>query len=242
MRRHKPANTRTFPFAWPWRDVDNSPIPIVSSITKRKFSYLYLIAIWGIILILGFGENSKCGENWQTLLQCEYSFWARNITEAPLVFIRNLFTTSLIHNGFQHIVFVTVVGVFIVMQSYEVRFGTGETLFMFVLGYVVVSVLLGIFYKWGLITWPDSKFFLIAFSRNWTGGSLGLMFLFGGLIYASRRPLILISIPLIFESWNHFINGIKPHITMIHLVSVLFGLVAKAALEHYRSRSLKNEV
>ncbi|MEP1096214.1 MAG: hypothetical protein ABJG78_13955 [Cyclobacteriaceae bacterium] len=241
MDKHSLVNTRTFPFAWPWADVNNNRIPLMSAIVKRKFSYLYLLTVWGIIVTLGYGENSKCSETWKTVLQCEYSFWVRNLTENPLIFLRNVFTTSLVHNNWDHILFVTIAGVFIVIQSYEVRFGAKETAFMFLFGYFLVAGLFGIFYTWGLAMWPDSEFFLISFSRNWTGGSLGLMFLFGGLVYVSKRPLLLISLPFIFESWNYFINGIKPHITMMHLVSVLFGLAAKATLEHYRSRSKQLE-
>ncbi|MEP1096600.1 MAG: hypothetical protein ABJG78_15900 [Cyclobacteriaceae bacterium] len=230
MNVNKHQNNRTFPFVWPWRGANNEQVSLREALASRKFSYLYLLIIWGIVGILDFASTRNCSGTWQLALQCEYAFWIGNLVEAPLIFFRNLFTTMLFHNGVDHIFFVTIVGVLIIIQSYEVRFGSKETFSMFLLAYLIVGTLFGIFYQSGLSIWPKNEFIQFAFERNWMGGSLGFYFLYGAFVGSSKRPLIFLSIPFVFEFLNIYFFNIDLHISLMHTVGAMAGLATKKVM------------
>ena len=236
MNDNRPLNYRTFPFVWPWRGVNNIRISLKEMFLARAFSYSYLLVIWGIVFVLGFASTRNCTGTWQLALQCEYAFWVENVTKIPLIFIRNLFTTSLFHNGPDHILFVTIFGVFIIIQSYEVLYGYKESIFMFFLAYVIVGFIFGIFYQTGLAIWPESAFHQFAFERNWMGGSLGFFFMYGALACSSKRPFVLLSIPAVFESVNFFVLDIDPQISLTHITSTSAGYLVKRLMEARKSR------
>ncbi|MEQ9404619.1 MAG: hypothetical protein RIM99_13590 [Cyclobacteriaceae bacterium] len=235
----KNSSTRLLPFSWPWRGVDNSKVSLRQALLSRKFSILYLLVIWGIVGALDFASTRNCTGTWQLALQCEYAFWVSNLTNAPFLFLRNVFTCMLLHNGLDHILFVTILGFLVIVQSYEVRFGFKETALMFLLAYFVVGFIFGVFYQGGLSIWPENEFFQFAYERSWMGGSLGFFFILGAISNSSRKPYVMLSFPFIFEGFNFFVLDIDFHISLMHLVSATCGFFIKRNLvsRYYRTLS-----
>ena len=223
MSQSNSQKERIFPFVWPWRGVDNQRLSWQNLIKLKSFSISYLIIVWSIIGILGFASTRNCEGSWQLALQCEYAFWVKNFTEAPWVFIRNLFTTLFLHNGLDHILFVSVLGLLLMVQSHEAAFGAKITALIFLSAYLTVGPFFGIFYTVGLDVFPDSEFMKFAFERNWMGGSIGMFQVYGSLATKSRKPWIMLNIPVIFEILNLTVLGIDLHISLMHLMANFMG-------------------
>jgi len=220
---HTSQSNRLFPFVWPWRGANNEKLSFSQLVKQKLFSILYLLVIWAIIGLLGFASTRDCEGSWQLALQCDFAFWVKNLREDPLIFVRNLFTTLFLHNGFDHILFVSVLGILIIVQSHEVLFGAKKTALLFLSAYVTVAPLFGAFYTVGLDFFPDSRFMQFAFARNWMGGSIGMFQVYGGLATQSRKPWIMLMIPVVFEAVNLSLLGIDLHISLMHLMATFLG-------------------
>ncbi|WP_420576628.1 hypothetical protein [Ekhidna sp.] len=216
-------NTRLFPFVWPWRGTNNEKVRFSRLLKQKSFSITYLIIIWSIIGLLGFASTRDCDETWQLALQCDFAFWVKNLREDPFIFIRNLFTTLFLHNGFDHILFVSVLGILVIVQSHEAVFGWKITALLFLSAYVTVAPFFGVFYTIGLDYFPDSRFMQFAFERNWMGGSIGMFQVYGALATKSRKPWVLLTIPVVFEAINLSLLGIDLHISLMHLMATFLG-------------------
>ncbi|WP_370088435.1 hypothetical protein [Ekhidna sp.] len=225
MNQNNPQKERIFPFVWPWKGASNEQISFGQLIRLKSFSILYLVIIWTIIGVLGFASTRNCEGTWQLALQCEYAFWVKNLTEAPWVFIRNMFTTLFLHNGLDHILFVSVLGVLVFVQSHEVIFGSKVTGLIFLSAYLTVAPFFGVFYNVGLHFFPDSEFMLFAFERNWMGGSIGMFQVYGALATRSRKPWIMLSMPVLFEIFNLTVLGIDLHISLMHVMATGLGFL-----------------
>ncbi|MEP0985885.1 hypothetical protein [Ekhidna sp.] len=218
-------NNRVLPFLWPWNLINKERGSFTELIKSRRFTIIYLVIIWSIVGVLGFATTREweCSTTWEMALYCEYAFWVKNLTEAPLVFFRNLLITPFLHNGLDHILFVSVVGFLIIVQSYEAIFGWKKTALIFLSAYVTVAPFFGMFYNVGIEIFPESEFMQFAFARNWMGGSIGMFQVYGALAIKSKKPFIMLSIPFFFEAFNLFIFGIDLHISLMHLMSTLLG-------------------
>ena len=214
---------RIFPFVWPWKGANNQSLSFRELIKGKAFTIFYLIVIWTIIGILGFASTRNCEGSWQLALQCEYAFWVKNLTETPLIFIRNLFTTPFIHNGLDHILFVSVLGFLLIVQSHEAVFGSKTTALIFMSSYVTVAPFFGVFYNVGIEIFPESEFIQFAFVRNWLGGSIGMFQVYGALATHSRKPWIMLGVPVIFEIFNLTVLGIDLHISLMHVMASFLG-------------------
>ena len=223
MSSKNEVNTRIWPFVWPWKGVDNTSVSFIELIKGKAFTITYLIIIWTVIAILGFASTRNCEGTWQLALQCEYAFWVKNLTEAPLVFIRNLFTTPFLHNGLDHILFVSVLGFLVIAQSHEAEFGSKTTALIFMSSYFTVAPFFAVFYTVGLQIFPESEFMQFAFVRNWLGGSIGMFQVYGALATRSRKPWLMLSLPVIFEIFNLVVIGIDLHISLMHVVASYLG-------------------
>ncbi len=213
-----------FPFVWPWKGLNNESLTFTGWLRSRGFSISYLLVIWSIVGILGFASTRArdCESSWEMGIYCEYAFWVKNLTEEPWVFVRNLITTPFLHNGLDHILFVSIVGFILIVQSHELRFGWKATLFIFLSSYITVAPFFGVFYTVGLDYFPDSHFMQFAFARNWMGGSIGMFQVYGSLATRSRKPWAMLSVPFLFEALNLSL-GIDLHISLMHIMSTLLG-------------------
>ncbi len=223
------AKNKLFPFVWPWKSAENKDLQIAEIGRSRLFSTSYLIIIWVIIGVLGFASTRDCEGSWQLAFQCEYAFWAKHLLESPFIYFRNGITTVFFHNGLDHILFVSVLGILLMIQSFEAHYGSKNTFLIFFSAYVLVAPILGSFYVVGLEFYPESWFFQFAFERNWMGGSLGMFQVYGALANKSRKPIVMLSAPIVFEAFNLSVLGIDPHISIMHLTSVFCGF----ALVHF---------
>lgn len=221
---------RMFPFVWPWRGANNEKVTLVELIKLKRFSIIYLVIIWSIYGALGFATTREweCESTWQMSLYCEYALWVKNLIDQPWIFIRNLFTTSFLHNGHDHILFVTILGFLVIVQSFEAVAGWKKTAITFFSAYFTVAPFWASFYTVGVEFYPDSEFMQFAFARNWMGGSLGMFQVYGAMVGISRKPLVMLIIPIVFEAINLSILGIDPHISLMHGTCVILGfLIAK---------------
>ncbi|MEQ6168349.1 MULTISPECIES: rhomboid family intramembrane serine protease [unclassified Ekhidna] len=139
------------------------------------------------------------------------------------MFTRNLFTTPFIHNGLDHILFVSVLGFLLMVQSYETHFGTRKTIIMFFLAYLIVAPFFAALYSLAINFYPGSEFLNYVMSRNWVGGSIGMFQLYGALATLSRRPLIMLAAPVVFETFNLLVIEIHPQISIMHLTCTFVG-------------------
>jgi hypothetical protein len=220
---NRTLNKRIFPFVWPWQGKGGETLSLRQFITTKSFTILYLIIIWSLIGVLGFASTWDCRSTWQLALQCDYAFWIRNLSTEPLMFTRNLFTTPFIHNGLDHILFVSVLGFLLMVQSYETHFGTRKTIIMFFLAYLIVAPFFAALYSLAINFYPGSEFLNYVMSRNWVGGSIGMFQLYGALATLSRRPLIMLAAPVVFETFNLLVIEIHPQISIMHLTCTFVG-------------------
>ena len=214
---------RVFPFIWPWQDAGGETLTLCKLVATKSFTVLYLIVIWTLIGLLGFASTWDCKSTWQLALQCEFAFWIRNLSAEPALFLRNLFTTPFIHNGLDHILFVSVLGFLLMVQSYEAHFGTKRTIIMFLLAYVIVAPFFAGSYTIAIDFYPESEFLNYVMSRNWVGGSIGMFQVYGALAVISRRPLIMLAAPVLFEIFNRLVIDIHPQISIMHLTCTFVG-------------------
>lgn len=212
-----------FPFLWPWLDARGEALSFGGIASSRKFTIAYLVIIWGLIAVLGFASTVDCESTWQYALQCKYAFWIKNLTDAPLIFIRNLFTTPFIHNGLDHILFVSVLGFFLMVQSHEAHFGSRRTIVIFASAYFIVAPFFAVLYAIAKDFYPTSEFLIHVLGRNWVGGSIGMFQVYGALATISRRPLVMIAIPVLFEIFNQLVIEIHPQISIMHLTCTFVG-------------------
>ncbi|NQZ76639.1 MAG: hypothetical protein HRT61_11120 [Ekhidna sp.] len=227
-------SSRIFPFVWPWKSKSGKASNLPSVLLSKKFSIFYLVVIWLLIAFLGFASTRahNCNTSWEMAFYCEYAFWTQNLTDAPWVFVRNLFTTLFFHNGLDHILFVSIVGMLMIVQSHEAFFGSTKTGLVFLSAYITVAPIFGVFYTVGLDLFPDSEFMQFAFARNWMGGSIGMFQVFGSLATVSRKPWVMLSIPVIFEIINLTLLGIDLHISLMHLLATFLGFaISKMAFQ-----------
>ncbi len=221
---------RIFPFIWPWQNASGASLTPGKLVATRCFTIIYLVIIWSIIGLLGFASTWDCKSTWQLALQCEFAFWIRNLSTEPILFLRNLFTTPFIHNGLDHILFVTVLGLLLMVQSYEAHFGTRKTIIMFLLAYLVVAPFFAVLYTVLIHYYPGSEFLNYVMSRNWVGGSIGMFQVYGALAVISRRPLIMLAAPVLFEAFNLMVIEIHPQISIMHLTCTFVGYGLQSTL------------
>lgn len=214
---------RKWLFVLPWRGKSNERISLKDAIKSRKFSLAYLLVIWSIIGMLGFASTVNCEGTWQLRLQCEYSYWITYLVDKPFVFFRNLFTTPFLHNGMDHILFVSVLGILVIVQSHEALFGSKKTALIFFSSYFTVAPFFAFIYNPGIEIFPDSEFLQDVLGRSWIGGSIGMFQVFGSLATKSKKPILILAIPILFEVFNLTVLRIHPQISIMHIMSSFVG-------------------
>ena len=233
MKQNNNYKRRIFPQVWPWLGVNKQQISFKEVILSRRFTISYLIIIWSLVAILGFGSTRDCSSTWQLELQCNFSFWQNNFTQAPWLFFRNLFFFALIHNGVDHILFITLLGALGVFQAYEVIHGSHETLFMFLIANLLMGGFFGFFFHYGVQIAPTTEFFVFFHERGWMGGSIAMFFMLGAQIHDSRKPLTFLCVPIAWELFVFFILKIDHQITFMHETSILFGWGIKSLMNRF---------
>lgn len=223
--RKKHTNEQLIPYQWFWTNVYGERMGFVEWAKSRPFTIIYLVIVWSIIGVLGFASTRNCEETWQMAFACERAIWMIKIVTEPLNYVMSWFTAPFFHNGLDHILFVSIFGFLMPVQSFEVQNGTKSTVIIFFVSYIFVGIFFGTLFNVGIAYWPDNEFFQFGFVRNWMGGSVGFYALIGALAYTSRKQWFLLLLIGCFEVINLTVIGIDVHISFIHVMSATSGFL-----------------
>jgi hypothetical protein len=221
----KKSTDQLIPYQWFWTDIFGRRMSFIDIIKSRKFTFLYLAIIWGIIGILGFASTQidNCDKSWQLAFSCDQAIWMIKMIDQPLIFARSLITAAFFHNGLDHILFVSIFGMLFPVQSFEVQHGWKPTAIIFLSTYVFIGIYSGLLFNIGIAYWPNNEFFIFGFERSWLGGSVGFYALIGAMAFQSRKKWVLIFLTACFEVINLTVIGIDVHITFIHIHCTFYG-------------------
>ena len=212
------------PLLWPWKDTKRENLTLNDFLISRKFTLLFLFMNWIFVLTLGYGSTRNCSDTWQKEMMCNAAMYANKIFTEPNEFILSWFTGVWFNNGLDHIIYVTC-GLLLFVQSFEMRMGTKNTLFLFFSGTAVVSTICAIVINYGYVVDPSNEIFSHGMDRNWMGGSVGIFSILGAILHCSKRPLALLIPVLLFEIWNGQTN-ISIQTSSAHMLSLLYGYAA----------------
>lgn len=229
--RKKHTSEQLIPYQWFWTNVYGERMSFKEWFRSRRFTIIYLLVIWSMFLILGRATTKawRCDQTWQFAFACDNAIWLAKMVTDPFRYVMSWFTTPFFHNGIDHILFVTIFGFLMPVQSFEVQQGTRSTIIVFFVSYIVIGIFFGSLFNMGIAYWPESEFFQYGFERNWMGGSVGFYAMIGALAYHSKRPWVLLGFIVLFETINLTLLGISVHISFIHSISFMSG-VATARL------------
>ena len=223
-QKRKTTRDRLVPYQLPWTDIYGNRMPLTKWLWSRKFSILYLAVVWAIVGVLDFASTRRCTETWQLAFQCDQAMWMIKMYTEPLDFLRNAFTSPYFHNGLDHLLFVTIFGFVLPVQSFEVQHGSKATALVFVFSHFCIAYFTGWFFNWGVSHWPENEFYLFAFERNWMGGSVGFYGVIGALSFFSKKKWFLLAMVLAFELLiNQALINIDLHISFIHAMAAIVG-------------------
>ncbi len=222
--RKKPSE-RLVPYIFFWTDEYGDKMKIKDWAWSRKFTLTYLAAIWGIVAVLDFASTRNCEGSWQLAFACDQAIWMIKIYTKPFEFFTSVFTSPFFHNGLDHILFVTIFGMMLPVQSFEMQHGSKLTAFIFFGTYFLGGFFSGFVFNLGIDIWPESEFYIFGFERNWMGGSVGFFGVIGALSYCSRKKWAMLLMVVAFEGFNYFILDITPQISFIHMTSATFGFM-----------------
>lgn len=228
-------------FSLPWRSRSSSNLTFVECIKSRTFSISYLAIIWILILLLDFGSTRNCGPTWQLAFICEQSIWMGNIYLDSIQFIRSLITAPFYHNGLDHILFVTIVGFFMIVQSFEVRNNSVATAVLFFSSIAFVATVMAPIINWGYSLWPELDFYKLGMARSWMGGSAGFFGVFGALSHNCRSKWLIPVMVISFEVCNFFILNISPQISLAHTMATLYGFTVWGIWINYKKKVFKKK-
>lgn len=217
------SDKRLSPIVWPWVNRYGQKMFLKGVLSSRRFSFSYLLISWTLVALFGFASNRDCHSTWQLNLLCEQAIWLIKIKTEPLIFCQSLITSAWIHNGIEHLLFVSVIGVLIIIQSFESRYGFRLTVFVFFTSHILISLTFTVIFNIGLELWPDLSFFNYGFERNWMGGSVGFFAIIGAFSFYHKKGWVLILMALSFEVVNCLILDTSVHISMIHALCIAYG-------------------
>ena len=206
MSRREPL----LPLYLPWTDGERRVLGPLEFLHSRCFSLAYITSIILIPHFFGF------------------SYWGAitpsKLFTAPHEYLLSFITVPFVHYGTEHITQVTITFI-IFCQSFESRAGSKETAILFFSTIAFTGLAMGLFINVGNWLSPDTELFTQAFGRSWMGGSIGFFGILGAMSHYSREKWLIPVILVLFETWNHYENGMNEYINIGHLCSALFGFV-----------------
>ncbi|HJM67338.1 MAG TPA: rhomboid family intramembrane serine protease [Candidatus Thalassarchaeaceae archaeon] len=206
MSRRNPL----LPLYFPWTDGEHRVLGLREFILSRSFSIVYITSI---ILIPHFFGFSRWGAITPTKL-----------FSAPHEYLLSFLTVPFVHYGTEHITQVAITFA-IFCQSFECRAGSKETAIVFFSTIAFTGLAMGLFINVGNWLSPETELFSQAIGRSWMGGSIGFFGILGAMSHHSRERWLIPVILVLFETWNHYENGMNEYINIGHLCSALFGFV-----------------
>ncbi len=198
------------PLYLPWTDGERRVLGPLEFLHSRCFSLAYITSIILIPHFFGF------------------SYWGAitpsKLFTAPHEYLLSFITVPFVHYGTEHITQVTITFI-IFCQSFEIRAGSKETAILFFSTIAFTGLAMGLFINVGNWLSSDTELFTQAFGRSWMGGSIGFFGILGAMSHYSREKWLVPVILVLFETWNHYENGMNEYINIGHLCSALFGFV-----------------
>lgn len=229
--RKKHTSEQLIPYQWFWTNAYGERMGFSEWLKSRPFTIIYLLIVWSIIAALGFASTRNCDDTWQLAFACDRAIWLGKMITEPINYFFSWFTTPFFHNGLDHILFVSIFGFLLPIQSFEVQHGSKATTIIFFVSYIVIGIFFGSLFNFGITYWPDSEFFQFGFERNWMGGSVGFYAMIGALAYCSRKQWVLIALVTLFETINLTVIGIDIHISFVHAIALTSGFTTCWALK-----------
>lgn len=223
--RKSHTSRQLIPYQWFWTNTFGEPMGFVEWLKSRPFTLIYLVIVWSIIGALGFASTRNCDGTWQLAFACDRAIWLGKMMTEPVNYVFSWFTTPFFHNGLDHILFVSIFGFLMPVQSFEVQHGPKATTIVFFVSYIVIGIFFGSLFNFGITYWPESEFFQFGFERNWMGGSVGFYALIGALSYTSQKQWFLALLVVAFETLNLTVIGIDIHISFVHAISFSSGFI-----------------
>ena len=211
------------PILFPWKDRMKNRLSLKKIIYTHPFTTFYIVLIWVLFAILGFGSTWTCNSDWQRRIICDSAIYANEIYTSPWQFVRSWFTAPWFMNGWDHIAYCTG-GFLIFVQSYEKLAGTTKSLIVFFSSIAVVSSICAILIIGGYYFDPSNEIFITGMGRNWMGGSVGFFAIIGALLHEGKSPWLLLVPVILFEIWNGQTN-ISLHTSTSHMLALLYGFM-----------------
>lgn len=219
----EPANTTLI--LWPWTMSDGHRFSLKGVLASRRFSLSYLMISWSLVALFGFASNRDCRSSWQLEMLCDAAIWLERIITDPGTFFLSLITSPWIHNGEVHLLFVTLFGIMIFIQSFEAKHGWRLTTWVFITTHLLIGITFAIIFNIALTIWPDHELITYGFERNWMGGSVGMFGIIGAFAKTNRNGRYVCAFALLFECVNFSTLGTSIHISLIHVLSIIYGYV-----------------
>ena len=212
-----------FPVLWPWNSLASSQTSLLGMLRTRRFTLLYLLITFTILILIGLGDPRLCETEAQILI-CSAAIWPAELFTAPHKFTFNWFTALWFMHAIDQVIFCTV-GFLIFTQSYECRAGTKNAIILCLGGTIVASIVVSLGLNIGHLVAPDSAWINHSLDRSWMGGSVAFYATIGGLSHFARTPWVMIGCMTAFETGNHFLNGISITTNSAHLIAMMFGFI-----------------
>ena len=228
MTRTSPPRTRVkserlFPVLWPWNDADSCRLGIAESLRARPFTSFYLFVTFCILIVIGLGDPRLCDTRVNALI-CSAAIWPTELFTAPHEFVLSWFTAPWFMHAVEQAIFCTI-GFLVFTQSYECRAGTKNAIILCLGGTIIAAIVVSLALNLGHIFTPETEWINNSLARSWMGGSVAFYATIGGLAHFARTPWLMIGCTVLFEAWNHFLNGISTATGSGHMIGLGFGFL-----------------
>ena len=222
---------RLFPVLWPWNDADSCRLSITDCLRTRLFTAFYLFVTICILLVIGLGDPRHCDTRVKALI-CAAAIWPTELFTAPHEFVLSWFTGPWFMHAIEQVIF-CIAGFLVFTQSYECRAGTKNTIILCLGGTIIAATVVALGLNLGHIISPETAWINDSLSRSWMGGSVAFYATIGGLAHFARTPWFMIGCTVLFEAWNHFLNGISTATSSAHMIALFFGFLIGLSLHPY---------
>ncbi len=206
----------------PWTKRAPRPWPAWTKLPARAPAVLgYLVVSWALFLTLGEPRPGGYGLDTQA-----YHAWLYHIPElshAPLEAVGSLFSATMLNHDHVQIIYVTCL-LLLFGLAFEVREGTPRAIGIFAITGLVGALVAGVVLHGLVAAWPDVAFIDKAWTRTWSGGSVGAFGLMGALAARARRPAPLLGF---FVFWELNVGAwfLRSYTPMFHLTALATGFL-----------------
>lgn len=218
----------------PWGEIPGRPWPAWRRIPLRAPATLgYLVLSWVLFGWLGHPEPGGWGLD--TARYEAFLYEIPDLSRAPLEALASLLTAPFLNHDHVQLIYVTaLLGLF--GLPFEVREGTARAAAVFAVTGLAGALVAGIVLHPVVSLWPDVGWIEHAWTRTWSGGSVGAFGLMGALSARARRPGLFFGF---FVFWELNVGAwvLRSYTPMFHLTALATGylLIRRTAPRPARS-------